>query len=174
MSRRAAAASHARSGLAIVLLFAGAVVGAEAQSVPMSAADQRLAEIFSGLGPDDPVRVGTPSFFVEDALVGSMGADYVELRQDGTTVDIGFLDIRSVSVQKSHWLQGTLWGAGAGILVGSVAGLMIASFDCTTPDGCGDAEREGVIRWGTVLGVGGALGGFLIGRRSLYWSTVFP
>ena len=170
MPRRAATASHARSGLAIVMLFAGSVAQAEAQSV----ADLRLTEIFSGLGADDPVRVSTPSFFVEHAFVGSLGTDYVELRQEGTTVDIGFRDIRSVSVQKSHWLQGTLWGAGAGILVGSIAGLMVASFDCTTPDGCGDAEREGMIRWGTVLGVGGALGGFLIGRRSLYWSTVFP
>ena len=68
--------------------------------------------------------------------------------------------IRGVSVQRRHWLQGTLWGLGGGILAGSVFGMMVDSFYCTTVDGCSSSERQGAIRWGAVLGVVG--GGMLL------------
>jgi hypothetical protein len=162
---------------AFVLLSAIACASgqpARAQDTSMSPDDRRLSEIFSGLGEDRAVRITTPSFFVEDAFVTSVGPDYVELAQAGTNVNVGFDDIRGVSVEKSHWLQGALWGAGAGIVIGGVAGLMVASFSCTTPETCNDLERRGMIRWATVFGIGGALGGFAIGRNSIYWSSVFP
>jgi hypothetical protein len=142
--------------------------------VGQTASDLRLAEIFRGLSASDPLQVVTPSFFVEDAFLDGVDDGGVALTQNGSTVEIPFGDVRGVSVRDNHWLQGTLWGAGAGILVGGVVGLMYASFVCTTPEGCQENERKGTTRGAILLGTAGGIGGFVIGRHSLYWRPVFP
>jgi hypothetical protein len=159
--------------LSLALLF-GALASWNPPAAAQSASDSRLLEIFSGLGPSDPVQVITPSFFVENAFVVAVGPEEVGLTQNGTTVDVDFADIRGVSVESNHWLQGTLWGTGAGILVGGVSGLMWASFTCTTPTGCVDDEKAGMINGAAILGSIGGFGGFMFGRHSIYWRPVFP
>lgn len=150
-------------------------VGADAQAPgSVTAAETRLAALFSDFGPDVQIQIVTPAFFVEDASVESVGSGYVELRQGETTVPIDLMDIRAVSIRSNHQIQGAIWGGAAGVLVGGVAGMMVASFGCRTVSGCNQLERDGAIRWATVFGVGGAVGGFVIGRYSFHWQPVFP
>jgi len=163
-----------RIGVLLSILLFSALASRSIPVAAQPASNARLTEIFSGLGPGVPIQVVTPSFFVEEAFVTSVGVGEVELTQGGTSLDIGFGDIRGVSVQSTHWLQGTLWGLGAGILVGGVSGLMWASFTCTSPAGCVNAERDGMITGATILGGTGAVAGFLFGKRSFYWRPVFP
>ncbi len=152
----------------LTLLLAAGPVAAQ------STLDARLADIFSGLDSAVPVQVVTPSFFVEDAYVMSVGNRSVGLEQDGTSVDIPFPDIRGVSVRDTHWLQGSLWGVGVGALVGGVGGLLWASFRCTDLIDCQTEERNGMVQGAVLLGSVGAIGGFVIGRNSFYWRPVFP
>ena len=165
----------ARRPLLLSLLFA--LISTVASTGPVrgqTAADARLADIFSGLGPSAPLQVVTPSFFVEDAFVEDVGDRSVALSQNGTTVDVPFADIRGVSTRDNHWLQGMLWGTAAGALIGGVSGLMYASFTCVTPEVCQENERKGTIRGAILLGAAGGIGGFVIGRHSFYWRPVFP
>ena len=83
-------------------------------------------------------------------------------------------EIRAVSVRSAHTVQGSLWGLGSGLLVGSVGGLLVGSFGCKSPTECVDSERDGAI-WGAII-VGGlsTAAGFLLGRRDVYWKPVFP
>jgi hypothetical protein len=157
--------------LAALTAFAAPVV---AQERPLTDTDRRLVALFGGMGPSQPVRVATPTYFVEATGVTGVADDHVELAQDGSQVDVDFIEIRNVSVRDSHWLQGALWGGGAGVLVGGVVGLMVASFDCKNPAGCTNSERDGMITWGAVLGGAGLVGGFVIGRHSFYWQPIFP
>ena len=163
-----------RPFLRVLLLSVLATVASVGTAHGQSAADARLAEIFSGLGPSAPLQVVTPSFFVEDAFVEDVGDRSVALSQNGTTVDVPFSDIRGVSTRDNHWLQGMVWGTAAGALVGGVSGLMYASFTCTTPEVCQENERKGTIRGAILLATAGGIGGFVIGRHSFYWRPVFP
>lgn len=162
----------------VVLAFAAALlppVSAEAQTGgAISTIDERLSVLFADFGPEIQLQIVTPVFFVEHAAVEAVGSGFVELRQGETTVPIDFADIRAVSVRSNHQIQGTIWGGAAGILLGSVAGMMVASFGCDTVNDCNALERRGAIRWATVFGVGGAVGGFVIGRHSFHWQPVFP
>ena len=158
-------------GIALALL---AFLLPGAASAQQTDTDRRLAALFGSIAPDQPVRVATPSTFVEATGVLAVAVDHVELTHVGGSVDVGFADIRNVAVRDSHWLQGTLWGAGAGILIGGVTGLLIGSFDCQTPSGCTDEERSGMVTWAAIGGGAGAIGGFVIGRHSFYWQPIFP
>ncbi|MDA0328777.1 MAG: hypothetical protein O2958_07190 [Gemmatimonadetes bacterium] len=135
---------------------------------------QRLVDLFSSLSPSQRVQIVTPVAFLDEAGYLSVSQDSVEVSWQGATVPVSLDHIRVVSVQSGHALQGTLWGAGTGLLVGSVAGMLIGSFSCTTVQGCNDAERRGLIRLGGALGLTGGALGFFFGRRSLYWKPVFP
>ena len=158
-------------GIALALVALALPGAGAAQQTEM---DRRLEALFGSLSFDQPVRVATPSTFVEATGIRTVAGDHVELTHVGGSVDVGFADIRNVAVRDSHWLQGTLWGAGAGVLVGGVTGLLIGSFDCQTPTGCTDEERSGMVTWAAVLGGAGAIGGFVIGRHSFYWQPIFP
>jgi hypothetical protein len=160
--------------LRVLLLVVVATAASTGAARGQTAADARLAEIFDGIGPSAPLQVVTPSFFVEDAFVEEVGDRSVALSQNGTTVDVPYVDIRGVSTRDNHWLQGTLWGTAAGALIGGVSGLMYASFTCSTPEVCQDNERKGTIRGAILLGAAGGIGGFVIGRHSFYWRPIFP
>ena len=165
-----------RCGLGMLLLMVLTGAGDLAGQVSASTGERRLQELFSGMHPSQNVRLITPEILVDDAEFVSVTPVTVELRQVGTgvpiTVDLSA--IRGVSIQKRHWLQGTLWGLGGGVLAGSVFGLMIGSFKCRTVDGCGVAERRGARVWGATLGAVGGSIGFVLGRRDVYWHPVFP
>lgn len=135
---------------------------------------ERLQALFAQVSPAEHVQVVTPLIFVEDAEFVAVGRSVVELNQAGTPVSVELADIRSVSVRAGHSLQGALWGAGSGVLVGAVSGMMAASFTCVTPEACSSAEKEGALRWGTLFGVVGAATGFVIGRYNVYWKPIFP
>jgi hypothetical protein len=149
--------------------------GASAQAAPIPY-EERLRTLFGGLSHDETIQLVTPEILVENAKLVSLEPATVELRQIGTGVPISvdLAAIRGVSVQRRHWLQGTIWGIGGGVLAGSVFGLMIGSFNCTTVDGCGDDERRGAVIWGTTLGIVGGGIGFTLGRRDVYWYPIFP
>lgn len=159
--------------LLMALALGPSVVAAQSAG-GIATTEERLTALFADFGPDRQIRIVTPVFFVEDASVEAVGSGFVELRQGQTTVPIDFADIRAVSVRSNHQIQGAIWGGAAGVLVGGVAGMMVASFGCTTVNDCNTLERDGAIRWATVFGVGGAVGGFVIGRYSLHWQPVFP
>ena len=163
--------------MALAVALCSVVAGGEAaaQAGPGSN-EARLRALFGGMPVAESVQLVTPELLVEDAEFVSLGTSTVELRQAGTGVpiEVDLTAIRGVAVQRSHWLQGTIWGLGGGILAGSVFGLMIGSFYCTTVDGCEDDERRGARVWGTTLGIVGGGIGFTLGRRDVYWQPVFP
>jgi hypothetical protein len=106
--------------------------------------------------------------------VGGLGDRTVTLRNEDLSIDVPLADIRGVAVRDSHWLQGMLWGGTTGAVLGSVVGVMIGSWGCSTPVDCEDDENRGAITWGFIGGAVGGLGGFVIGRHSFYWRPVFP
>ena len=165
-----------RFGVATLLLMLLTGAGHLPGQVSSSTNERRLEALFAGMHPSQNVQLITPEILVEDAEFVSVTPMTVELRQVGTgvpiTVDLSA--IQGVSIQKRHWLQGTLWGMGGGVLAGSVFGLMIGSFKCRTVDGCGVAERRGARVWGATLGAVGGSIGFVLGRRDVYWHPVFP
>lgn len=144
-----------------------------AQETPLPTGE-RLRLLFTNLEPMDEVQIVTPSHFVEHARFGGVDGASVTVLQDGATVPLELVDIRAVSLRSNHQWQGALWGLGSGVLVGSVTGMMIASFGCVTATGCNNSERQGALLWGAVLGVTGAATGFAIGRTSVYWRPLFP
>lgn len=157
--------------LPLVVSSVPAPVFAQAAPVPT---EERLRLLFSQLRVTDEVQIVTPLFFVERARFESIDAGVVNVSQGGTPVPLELVDIRAVSLRSNHQWQGAIWGFAAGVLVGSITGMMVGSFGCVTAEGCNDTEREGAIRWGSVLGVSGAAAGFMIGRHSIYWRPVFP
>ncbi|MDH3272667.1 MAG: hypothetical protein OEN56_15120 [Gemmatimonadota bacterium] len=157
-------------GLAGMGLFASA---SSAQPDPGERSN-RLLELFSRMAPNTGVRVTTPVLFIAEGTFRELGEDLVVIGYQGEVVPVYLDEIRTLQVEGRHPIQGTLWGLGAGILVGSVAGMMVASFDCRTPTGCQNSERAGAIRWGTVFGTAGAIGGFVIGRYTISWKRIFP
>lgn len=163
---------HLCFALALAAL-AGAPTWVAGQDGP-SSTEERLRLLFGELSPNVEVQIVTPLFFVERASVERVDASSVQVTQGGTTVPLDLIDIRAVSVASNHQWQGALWGFGAGVLVGSITGMMVGSFDCMTASGCNESERRGAIRWGSVFGLGGAAAGFAIGRSTIYWRPVFP
>lgn len=158
---------------AALLAMAGTAAPADTQE-PSVSPEARLRMLFSSLGPSDEVQIVTPLHFVERAQYEGIDGSSITVRQDGAVVPLDFVDIRAVSVRSNHQWQGALWGLGTGLLVGSVTGMMVASFDCTSAQGCNTTEREGAIRWGSVFGAAGAVTGFVIGRTNVYWRPLFP
>lgn len=149
--------------------------GIAAQSTP-SPDEERLQTLIGGLPVGENIQVITPQIFLEDARLVSLEGSMVELEQIGTGVPIvvDLAAIRGVSLQRRHWLQGTVWGVGSGLLAGSVFGLMIGSFNCNSVDRCSEDERAGAVRWGTTLALVGGGIGFTLGRRDTYWYPIFP
>lgn len=156
-----------------LLALAGAPAALGAQGAPVST-EERLRLLFSQLQVTDEVQIVTPLFFVERARFESIDSGVVTVSQAGTAVPLDLVDIRAVSLRANRQWQGALWGFSAGVLIGSITGMMVGSFGCVTASGCNDTEREGAIRWGSVLGVSGGAAGFMIGRHSVYWRPVFP
>ncbi len=160
---------------AVLFMFTPGVLSAQSTpNIPPPSSIERLQTLFATFEAGEALQIVTPRYFVEDAHFEGVDGGTVRLSQSGTEVPLELADIRAVSVRARHSLQGALWGAGAGILVGSLAGMIVGSFDCTTASSCQDAEREGALRWGSVFGIGGAVGGFVIGRYAVYWKPVFP
>jgi hypothetical protein len=160
--------------LSLAALLCPMDVGAQTPEGSRSSALERLTALFSDLPSTQAVQIVTPRFLLENAYVEGLSQGFVELTQDGTEVSLDLTEVRTVSVRDNHWLQGALWGGSVGALVGGLAGMMVSSFNCTTAASCNDAEQAGAVRWATVFGVGGAVGGFVIGRYSFYWKPVFP
>lgn len=158
----------------MVLLLLGVVP--LAGQAPPGSYEERLRVLFGRMPETETIQLVTPEVLVENAHVVSLEPTTVELRQLGTglPISVDLTAIRGVSVQRKHWLQGTLWGLGGGVLAGSVFGLMIGSFNCTTVDGCNSSERDGALFWGSAIGVVGAGIGFTLGRRDIYWKPIFP
>ena len=164
-----------RAALAAAVALAVAVpAGLAGQTAAGAGSTERLTLALSAIAPDRPVRVTTATYQLEDALVGGLGDAAVTLRNDDLSVDIPFADIRAVAVRDSHWLQGMLWGGTTGAVLGSVVGVMVGSWGCSTPVGCQDDENAGAVTWGLIGGAVGGIGGFVIGRYSFYWRPVFP
>ncbi|MGB1778232.1 MAG: hypothetical protein ACPHQP_01635 [Longimicrobiales bacterium] len=162
----------------LVALFAIALPGvqhAAAQAAP-GLDEARLRTLFGQMPVNETVQLITPEIIVDDARFVSLEPSTVELRQLGTDVPISvdLTAIRGVSVERRHWLQGTLWGLGGGLLAGSMFGLMIGSFECDSVEVCRSSERKGAVRWGLALGAVGGGVGFTLGRRDVYWKPIFP
>ncbi len=168
----------ASRGFVAVLLCVAALAGVEhaAAQTESSESEIRLRALFAGMTVNETVYVVTPEVLVDHARFVSLESSTVELRQEGTGVPISvdLTAIRGVAVQRTHWLQGALWGLGGGLLAGSMFGLMIGSFECDTVELCKVREREGAVRWGTALGLVGGGIGFTFGRRAVYWKSIFP
>jgi hypothetical protein len=162
--------------LALVGLLAAAPTAIHAQDAVVGepSPGERLVLLFSGLSPNDGVQIVTQRFFIQNGAFERVGRDSVRVTQYGAVVPVNLDDIIAVSVRSGHGLQGSLWGSGAGILIGTVVGSIVASFGCTTADVCTSSERQGALRLGAFLGVVGASAGFVFGRRSRYWKPVFP
>ena len=146
--------------------------GLAAQRTP-SPDQNRLRTLFSGLPVGENIQLVTPEIILEDARLISLEGSTVQLEQVGTGIPIvvDLTAIRGVSVQRRH---GTLWGTSTGLLAGSIFGLMIGSFNCTTVDRCRADERAGAVRLGTTLALVGGGIGFALGRRDVYWYPIFP
>lgn len=157
-----------------VLLTAPVAIHAQEAVVGVPSPRERLVRLFSGLSPNDGVQIATQLFFIENGAFERVGHDSVRVTQYGTVVPVNLDEIIAVSVRSGHGLQGSLWGSGAGILIGTVVGSIVASFGCRTAEGCTSSERQGALRLGVFLGVVGASAGFVLGRRSRYWKPVFP
>lgn len=172
MSRFAAAA---RTLPLVAVLWFAAPWKAEAQETEStSPSEERLRELFSQLSPHDDLQLTTPVLFIERGTIESVTPRSVLVRTDGQPQAVNLEEIRAVSVRSAHSLQGSLWGLGSGLLVGSVGGLLVGSFGCVTPSECTSSERDGAI-WGAII-VGGlsTVTGYLLGRRDAYWKPVFP
>lgn len=165
-----------RAGLSALLLVATWLAWPSPSAAqPVSPErDARLTGIFADMSPGSSVRVTTPTLFIDEGSFRTLEADVVQIQYGESVVPVSLEDIRTVLVEARHPVKGALWGLGVGALVGSVTGLMVGGFGCTTPEGCASTEHEGAIRWGSVFGVAGAIGGFVIGRYSVYWKPVFP
>jgi len=161
-------------GAALFVLMLPRPAQLMAQTVQGSRPNERLVAVLSGLSPSQEVQIVTPRYLIDDAIFVGLRPGYLDVTQDGTPVPLDLTEVRAVSVRANHALQGTLWGAAAGILIGGVTGMMVASFDCTTASSCNETEQAGAVRWATVFGVGGAVGGFVFGRYSVYWKPIFP
>lgn len=159
-------------GVTLALIATAPVTAQDLTARPDAGA--RLVALFSGLSPERPVQIVTPLLFLQEAHFERLGADFVEVTQEGSTIPVDLSQIRAVSLKNGHPLQGTLWGVGVGALVGSMTGLMLTSFHCSPIEPCDEKERAGFFRWGMVGGLGGGLAGFVIGRYTLTWSPVFP
>jgi hypothetical protein len=159
------------AGLSLLLVTPSA---AQTEVGLLPSTQERLIQLFSTMKPRQPVQLVTPLYFVEDGRFESLGRSYVEVTENETTLPFDLADIRSVSVRSHHQIQGAIWGGAAGILIGGVTGMMVASFDCQTLAGCQQLEKDGAIRWATIFGAGGAIGGLVIGRFSVYWKPIFP
>ena len=160
------------------ILAIGALIG----PVPLTAqapgtapsSPERLRELFAQLSPRDDLQLTTPVLFIERATFESVSPRSVLVLADGQQTSVNLEEIRAVSVRSAHALQGSIWGLGAGLLVGSVGGLLVGSFGCVTQDECISGERDGAIWGAVVLGGLSAAGGFLLGRRDTYWKPIFP
>lgn len=136
--------------------------------------EQRLTRIFSEMSVDTGLRLTTPQLYLEEAWFQSLGPEAVRVEYGGEVVPVELGDIRSVEVAGRHPVKGMLWGLGAGVLVGSVSGMLVGSFYCTDPFECRNEEKRGAYIGGASLGAAGAIGGFLIGKYQISWRPIFP
>ena len=135
---------------------------------------ERLTDIFSQMSRDAGVRIMTPSLFIDHGSFRSLQPEAVTIEFGNDVIPVELADIRTVQVEQRHPVKGTLWGLGAGLLVGSMAGLLLGSFYCDDPVDCGPEERRGAVIGGTSLGLAGGITGFLIGRYQVSWKPLFP
>lgn len=173
MSRFAARTSRVLPLLALLAIAGSPGVTAQAANEG-TPSEERLRELFAQLSPRDDLQLTTPVLFIERATIESVTPRSVLVLTDGEPRTVNLEEIRAVSVRSAHTVQGSLWGLGSGLLVGSVGGLLVGSFGCKSPTECVNSERDGAI-WGAVI-VGGlsTVTGFLLGRRDVYWKPVFP
>jgi hypothetical protein len=160
----------------LAYLFVTASLGASsvvAQPVPMAERAERLGALFSDLGPAQ-LRVETAAGTIESGMLGPVRPQTFVLESARGPTTIDYRDVRTVAQEGGHEIQGALWGAGAGALAGGFFGLMVHSYDCTTPLSCNRSENSGGIRGAIVVGAVGALIGYLFGRRQSHWHPIYP
>ncbi|MDX1494085.1 MAG: hypothetical protein R3253_08510 [Longimicrobiales bacterium] len=136
--------------------------------------EARLTRLFSQMSVDTGLRLSTSRLYLEGASFRSLESEAVRVEYGGEVVPVELGDIRSVEVAGRHPVKGMLWGLGAGLLVGSVSGMLVGSYYCTDPFECRNDERRGAYIGGASLGAAGAIGGFLIGKYQISWRPIFP
>jgi hypothetical protein len=98
----------------------------------------------------------------------------VTLTSRGVTAEVPLLDLERIWVRQRATGRGALIGAGLGVLVGVVGGLIISSIACEPVDGgdCTAAEVAAVT--GLLGGAGGGLLGAGVGFVIPVWRLRFP
>ncbi len=159
----------------VLVAVAGGPAITQAQAPPVEP-NERLTMLFGDLARVAPLQIITPGQILDDVKFLSVQESTVQLEEIGTgaIVNVDLSAIRGIAAEQSNWLKATLWGTSGGMLVGSVFGLMIGSFKCSDLETCLSDERAGAVRWGATLGLVGGGAGFVLGRRSRHWETIFP
>ena len=144
-----------------------------AQPVPLTERAERLEALFSGLGPAE-LRVETSEGAIESGQLGPLRPETFVLQSVRGSTTIDYRNVAAVAQEGGHEIQGALWGAGAGALVGAFFGVMVHSYDCTSPLSCSRSENSGGVRGAIVVGAVGALVGYVFGRRQSHWHPIYP
>lgn len=175
-TRGASRLARAAGAFLLVALVAWGAAPRGAAAQPGSAErEARLTALFSNMSVDTGVRVSTSMVYIERGSFRGVGEENVRIEQGGEVVPVPLADIRSVEVEEHHPIEGMLWGLGAGLLAGSVSGLLVGSFYCDDPVGdCTEEEKRGALIGGSALGAAGGIAGFLIGKYRVSWQPVFP
>jgi hypothetical protein len=153
-------------GLALVLL-AGLPIVAYAQSGDLAVAIRTI-----GFGQD--VRIdAAPLGLVQGRFVSADGTTLI-LNAGNEPIEVRLPDIDQLWVRGRATRRGAILGAGAGVVLGVVGGLLIGSIACEPVDG-GDCTRlEVAAVTGLLGGVGGAAVGVGIGFAIPTWRLRFP
>lgn len=148
--------------------------GGLAAQIPSALDQQRLHSIFTEMAPETDVQIVTPMLTIERGTFRQLDDAVVDIEHDDETVPVHLSNIRSLSVERSHPIQGMLWGVSVGGLVGTMVGVVSGSFQCRDPIDCADSERDQALAGGIIGGATGLVTGFLIGRFAEFWEPIFP
>ena len=151
----------------VLILVAGSPIVAWAQNADLAAA---VRTIDFGEG----VRIDAASFgLVEGRFVSANGTALI-LNSGNEPIQVRLPDIDRLWVRGRATQRGAIFGAGAGVLVGVVGGLLIGSIACEPVDGGDCAKLEVAAVTGLLGGVGGAAIGVGIGFAVPTWRLRFP
>ncbi len=101
-------------------------------------------------------------------------ATTVTLTSHGVAAEVPLLDLERLWVRQRATGRGALIGAGFGVLVGVVGGLIISSVACEPVDGGDCTAAEVAALTGLLGGAGGAFIGAGIGFVIPVWRLRFP
>jgi hypothetical protein len=153
-------------GLALLLL-AGSAIPAHAQSEAL------VAEVGT-IGFGQGVRVDATPFGLLEGRFVSANDTTLFLRSGNEPIEVRLPDIDRLWVRGRSTRRGAILGAGAGVLLGVIGGLVIGSIACEPVDGgdCTKAEVAAVM--GLFGGAGGTVVGVGIGFTIPTWRLRFP